>query len=331
MGINKGLDRLGTVFKNVYGDEAKVIKYVTATEVYIMFTEYPCEHKVEWSDLKKGNFKNVMKPSIHNVGYIGGNLYKSKVDGKHTPAYKSWRQMISRCYDKKNAAYENYGGAGVYVETSWHNFQKFAEWYYKELGDREAKGLQIDKDILSPHGEIYYSKETCCLIPSKLNTTINDCKRTSGTQFKGIRRLPSGLYDVRITDKSGKFRSYGTFEDIDTAKVVWVKNKHNIVSSLVEELHASSYINENVYLTLKQISWFYKRFLGVTGEFPKDSIEDCSKMLLDTLEIARSTLLCVDRSSSKAEIIASLDNTKSLLIKGRDYVNKKKLGKLVKL
>ena len=35
--------------------------------------------------------------------------------------------MMSRCYDKKNQSYNNYGARGIIVSKSWHSFEKFAE------------------------------------------------------------------------------------------------------------------------------------------------------------------------------------------------------------
>ncbi len=274
MSVNKREGRIGATFKNKYGDEAVVVDYVGATEVYIMFSEYPWEHKVEWSDLKKGHFKNVMKPLISGVGFVGGTEYKTKIEGCHTQAYRSWGNMIKRCYDKQDKNYGRYGGSGVFVEDFWHNFQNFAEWYYTEAGSRPIEVLQLDKDILSPHGEIFYSRGTCCLVPAALNGAITDCKSCSTTNIKGIRKLPSGKWNVRITDIDREFKGFGTFKNLNTAKMVWVNNKYEIVKKLCQNLYKEGLIKDKELNVLSNKEWFYRRFFNISGNLCPDEMEN---------------------------------------------------------
>ena len=319
MGFNKREGRLGAVFENIYGDEAKVIDYVGATEVYIMFTEYPYKHKVEWSDLKKGHFKNVMKPLISGVGFVGGSLYKTKTGGYHTPAYRSWQSMINRCYDTTDLSYSRYGGAGVLVDSTWHNFQNFAEWYYKELEGRESKGLQLDKDILSPHGELFYSKDTCCLMPSSLNTTITECKSSASTGIKGIRKLPSGKWNIRITDTDGKFKNFGTFKNLNTAKMIWANRKYEIVKDLCQKLHKEGLIKSKELNVLSDKDWFYQRFFDVTSKLSPEILENYLLQHLNVCEKIRLSIENADYNTiSKAALVMSMDKIKEDLENRQD-------------
>ena len=57
-----------------------------------------------------------------------GGKYKVRVNGRHTPAYGAWMNMMSRCYNKGHKSFEWYGGNGVTVDLVWHDYQDFAEW-----------------------------------------------------------------------------------------------------------------------------------------------------------------------------------------------------------
>ena len=39
-----------------------------------------------------------------------------------------WYNMMSRCYNAKNGAYDRYGGHGVIVCAEWHDMRKFFTW-----------------------------------------------------------------------------------------------------------------------------------------------------------------------------------------------------------
>lgn len=52
-----------------------------------------------------------------------------KHDMSGTRLYRIWSQMKQRCYNKKDDAYQYYGGKGVCVCDEWReDFQKFEQW-----------------------------------------------------------------------------------------------------------------------------------------------------------------------------------------------------------
>ena len=56
--------------------------------------------------------------------------------------YRIWAQMIARCTNINNHAYDRYGGRGICVHESWiGNFEKFLE----DVGDRPSMKHSLDR------------------------------------------------------------------------------------------------------------------------------------------------------------------------------------------
>jgi hypothetical protein len=73
---------------------------------------------------------------------------------KASPTYLSWVAAKSRCYDKKDNAYADYGGRGIAVCDRWRDdFQAFLA----DMGER-PEGMTLDRypDVNGP-----YSPDNC--------------------------------------------------------------------------------------------------------------------------------------------------------------------------
>ena len=70
-----------------------------------------------------------------------------------TKLYKVWAQMIQRCTNINNNAYENYGGRGISVCEEWKSFSKFEE----DMAPTWVDGLTIDRI----DNDLGYSKGNC--------------------------------------------------------------------------------------------------------------------------------------------------------------------------
>jgi hypothetical protein len=66
--------------------------------------------------------------------------------------YASWRNMIQRCINPKNPAYEYYGGRGITVCERWRTFSNFLS----DMGER-PHGLSLER-IENNDG---YTKPNC--------------------------------------------------------------------------------------------------------------------------------------------------------------------------
>lgn len=85
------------------------------------------------------------------------------------PLFKNWYSMIRRCYNHNSFWYYLYGGSGVTVCDEWrHNFMSFYNW---AIINGYKKGLQLDKDKLSPNKTgMIYCPEYCCYLTGKENS-----------------------------------------------------------------------------------------------------------------------------------------------------------------
>lgn len=85
----------------------------------------------------------------------------SKANFKHgfstkrnkTAEYRAWGGMISRCYDKNNKDYKNYGDRGILVCEKWKNSFLL---FLKEMGEK-PKETSIDRIDVNGH----YCKKNC--------------------------------------------------------------------------------------------------------------------------------------------------------------------------
>lgn len=60
-------------------------------------------------------------------------LYKTKT-------YYAWSSMKTRCYNKKSSKYHRYGGRGITVCASWHDYKNFLE----DMGEK-PNGTSLDR------------------------------------------------------------------------------------------------------------------------------------------------------------------------------------------
>jgi hypothetical protein len=70
----------------------------------------------------------------------------------HTRAYRKWAGMHTRCYNKNEPTWDDYGGRGITVCDSWHKFENF----YADMGN-PPKGMSLER-INNNAG---YSKDNC--------------------------------------------------------------------------------------------------------------------------------------------------------------------------
>lgn len=111
---------------------------------------------------------------------------------KH-PAYVSWQNMLSRCYDTKFIERQpSYTGTTMCNE--WLHFSNFLAWFNINF----STGLVLDKDILRRYNKVY-SPETCLFVQPIENTFIITCTRSRGDLPLGVCTHKSSGYRATIS------------------------------------------------------------------------------------------------------------------------------------
>lgn len=66
--------------------------------------------------------------------HVKHGMHKSRI-------YRIWKNMKDRCYNKNCKAYNNYGGRGITVCSSWHTFDNF----YADMGNPLSEKHELDR------------------------------------------------------------------------------------------------------------------------------------------------------------------------------------------
>ena len=238
---------VGDRFLTNGGSYCKVLEYRNCDEVLVEFEDENKFRLVTGTrSLKKGKVKNPWDITTYGKGYLGIGKYKAKDEGGITKCYSTWRSMLRRCYDSKyKKGMECYDG--VYVCEEWLDFQVFADWYFNH--NFYDVGYDLDKDLLV-RGNKIYSPETCCMLPSNVNSGLALPKSVSRELPMGVTISPKGRYNSRICTKEGG-RHIGVYDTPEEASAAYVKAKEDYIHSLAEKWHGK--IEERAYQALK--SW----------------------------------------------------------------------------
>ncbi len=115
----------------------------------------------------------------------------------HTPTYKCWCDMKSRCNNKNNKFYPSYGGRGINVCERWNtNFIDFLE----DMGEK-PKDLSIDR--INVNGN--YEPNNCRWATNK----EQNMNKRPKNKFLGIRQRGK-TYEVTCCHKYiGTFKTLG--------------------------------------------------------------------------------------------------------------------------
>lgn len=243
--------RIGEIKENNQGSFMKIIRYGNANDIDIEFLDdfHYQVFSVRYRTFSAGSIKNPYYPSVFNVGIIGSK-YPSSINNKTVKEYQAWKSMLKRCFEEKTK--EN---QPTYQDVTccdkWLLYENFYEWLHsQENFDRWLNGENwaIDKDILVKGSKIY-SPETCCLVPSNVNSLFlkNDAGR--GILPIGVcKDIKSGMYISScrnpITKKSEWLGKYDTpLKSFN----VYKHRKESIIKQVAETEYSQHNITKRCY------------------------------------------------------------------------------------
>jgi len=238
-------NRVGERYKNNQGSWLTIIGYINNGKVTIEF-DSGFIRETRMTDIKRGQVKDLLFPSVFNHGYVGIGNYKISENGKHTEAYIEWKSMLNRCYNPSSLkifpTYEK-----CYVCDEWLNFQSFAEWYHKQ---NRPKGWQIDKDIVQIGNKVY-CPSLCRFVPREINSLLVNSERSRGNYKQGVFSSSKNIFSSSISI-DGKFVRLGSFKDENEAYNVYKKAKEENVKNVANKYKDK--ISEDIYNSLMKWS-----------------------------------------------------------------------------
>ena len=226
-------DRLNETRLNNNGEEMIIVRYGGRHDIDVKFQDGTIiEHK-QYENFKNGKIKNPMSPSVFGVGCIGVGKFKPfDENGKPTKCYMTWLSMLTRCYDPKcQERYPTYKGCKVCKE--WHNFQVFAEWYYKHYYEIEGQTMHLDKDILCKGNKIY-SPETCVFVPQFINTLFVKRDKARGEYPIGVSKHRN-KFRAQLAKGNGKRIHLGVHSTPEEAFQAYKQAKEEYIKEVAEE------------------------------------------------------------------------------------------------
>ena len=150
--------------------------------------------------------------------------------------YLCWSHLLNRIYGKEKRLNRIYSGCTICEE--WLFFENFSKWYNEQVGYN--LGYDIDKDLLG-NGK-YYSPETCCLLPHKLNSMIVNretknrelptgvskrCNRYSARAYTGVNNIKAtclGTFDTP-EEASNAYKAFRKKRIAETAQFYYDKGE----------------------------------------------------------------------------------------------------------
>ena len=174
-----------------------------------------------------------MSKLVYGVGFND----KTKpvfVDGKKVKEYKSWHDMLKRCFsEKEQTRYPTYKGCNV--SDNFLHYSFFYDWCQEQIGfgkvDEKGRSWCLDKDLLFV-GNKTYSETTCVFVPNEINVFFTDSGNVRGQYPLGVCfHKPMGKFKAQCT-VNGKRQHLGYFNTVEEAFNVYKPFKEALCKQL---------------------------------------------------------------------------------------------------
>lgn len=236
----KMIDRTGEENYNNFGSKIIIKEYRTNKDIDVYFEEYNwIARSVDYGQFKKGIIKCPYERRVFGHGYLGEGKFKAyDKNWKPTKCYRTWINMLKRCYDPKfHEKYPTYKGCKVYDKLL--NFQNFAKWYEDNYYEIPGENMCLDKDILVKDNKIY-SPETSVFVPEKINLLFIKRDKSRGEYPIGVDyykqtgkfRVQCRVYDYKENKK--KKINLGYYNTPEEAFNVYKEFKENYIKQVAD-------------------------------------------------------------------------------------------------
>lgn len=180
---------------------------------------------------------------VFGVGINDSNKAISNGNVRNDNDYYIWHGMIQRCYDKKfQDNHPTYKGCTVCDE--WKFFSNFQKWF-SDSANGYKNGYHLDKDILQKGNKIY-SPQTCCFVPTEINTLFTKTNKLRGDLPIGVQHYANGRYKV-LLQYHGYPKYLGVFNTVQEAFSVYKSAKEEYIKELAGEYYLQGKITQKVY------------------------------------------------------------------------------------
>jgi len=223
--------QVGDRFSPKQGGECEVVSINGSRKIGIRFLdEKRHEYEVASHNLIRGDVKNPYRPSVCGIGFSGVGRHGAWMDGKLSPVYLRWVNMMKRCYEVGggglNSSYDDCS-----VHPDWHNLQSFGDWACSQPNwGREE--MDLDKDLLV-RGNRIYGPDTCLLIPRRLNYLLVRRPKSKGLPV-GVHRVGE-RFEAKCRSADSTYASLGRFSCPDEAFAVYRAYKESVIRLVAEE------------------------------------------------------------------------------------------------
>lgn len=225
---------LGKVITTDKDETFTVVDYQGFNSVYVYCRETSTIYKTSVTHLNKKSISTPFARTVYGVGYFGiGNFECRGLDGKITPEYCAWANMLKRCYNPTNNKDQSWY-AECLVEDSWHDFQTFAAWYVREISAYAGTNVRpyLDKDLSAFRKGYLYSEDTCVILPQEINSNLE--KKNVGRLLPEGVSLKKGKFQVQMS-KHNKTYSLGFYSTQAEAEKKYKEAKIKHIRELADK------------------------------------------------------------------------------------------------
>lgn len=160
-------------------------------------------------------------------------------------AYKLWSYVIARCCNNSvKEAHKTYKDCSICNE--WLLFSNFLKWF-EDANNGYIKGYAIDKDILIKGNKIY-SPDTCCFVPTELNSLLTKSNATRGIYPIGV--IKRGHRFSASVSLYGKSKKLGMFDTPSEAFQAYKSAKESYIKDIATQYFNDGKITKKVYNAL---------------------------------------------------------------------------------